>query len=155
MPGHRLDDLDVLCGIRHGRGYTTYDRNAEAAERQSVADRLTAEQAQLLQVTRLLNRVAMLRYSIGLAQSLPDIEGGLFIYFDENERIFARYGRPPVPLAPTRVTARGDGAEVRLSAPRCRLGRGSGQRPHSTTPVHRPTLPCMMPPSITTVVAVM
>ena len=35
----------------------SYDRNAEALERQAVADRLTAEQATLLQVTRLLNRV--------------------------------------------------------------------------------------------------
>lgn len=29
----------------------------------------------------------------------PD-SGGLFVYFDENQRIFARFGRPPVPLVP-------------------------------------------------------
>ncbi len=27
-------------------------------------------------------------------------EGGLFVYSDENQRIFARYGQPPVPLVP-------------------------------------------------------
>jgi hypothetical protein len=29
-----------------------------------------------------------------------DEEGGLYIYSDENQRIFARFGRPPVPLVP-------------------------------------------------------
>jgi hypothetical protein len=64
-------------------------------------------------------------------------EGGIFVYSDENQRIFARYGRPPVqlvplvldhclrntrqihgafgPLAPSRMYARGgDGPEVRF-----------------------------------------
>jgi len=27
-------------------------------------------------------------------------EGGLYVYSDENQRIFARFGRPPVPLVP-------------------------------------------------------
>lgn len=29
-----------------------------------------------------------------------EVEGGLFIYSDENQRIFHRFGRPPVPLVP-------------------------------------------------------
>jgi len=71
-----------------------------------------------------------------LLRSLRDEEsGGLFGYSDENQRIFARFGQPPVPLvplvldhnlrnsrqihesfgplAPTRMTSRGgDGADV-------------------------------------------
>lgn len=249
-PDH--DDLELISEIVRGRGFTGHDLNAEAAERQFVADRLTAEQATLLQVTRLLHRVeirggagsgktvlalaqareltrgragevpqrvALLCYSIGLGEFLkrevatwprkhrpafvgtyaelgrlwgaPDgdradsvfweeqlpammaelaaglpvadqfdafivdeaqdfaetwwipllralrdeEEGGLYVYSDENQRIFARFGHPPVPLvplvldhnlrntkqihgafgplAPTRMTARGgDGAEV-------------------------------------------
>ncbi len=245
-------DVELVSEILKGRGFTAYDRNAEAAERQGQADRLTSEQAMLLQVTRLLprvevrggagsgktvlalaqarelargrqerpaQRVALLCYSIGLAEylkrsveqwprrhrpafvgtyeelgrlwgaptgtredsdfwertlparmaelaaDLPDGHrfdsfivdeaqdfadswwtpllralrdeegGGLFVYSDENQRIFARFGQPPVPLvplvldhnlrntrqihaafgplAPTRMTARGgDGVEV-------------------------------------------
>ncbi|HET8561245.1 MAG TPA: NERD domain-containing protein [Marmoricola sp.] len=209
-------DLDLVAEILRGRGFTAYDRNAEALERQAQADRLTQEQAALLQVTRLLrrveirggagsgktilaltqakqlaagrggqapSRVALLCYSIGLAEflkreveqwpryqrpayvgtfedlgrswgaptgdrqdsdfwehrlpalmadlaaALPDEEkfdaflvdeaqdfaeswwtpllralrdedGGLYAYTDENQRIFARFGRPPVPLVP-------------------------------------------------------
>jgi len=29
-----------------------------------------------------------------------DVEGGLFLYSDENQRLFQRFGRPPVPLVP-------------------------------------------------------
>ena len=66
-------------------------------------------------------------------------EGGLYVFSDENQRIFARFGRPPVqlvplvldhnlrntkqihecfgPLAPSRMYARGgDGADVRFVA---------------------------------------
>ena len=246
------DDIELISEILRGRGFTGRDANAEALERQSVADRLTTEQAMLLQVTRLLNRVevrggagsgktvlalaqareltrgrqgrpaqrvALLCYSIGLAEFLkrqvetwprnhrpafvgtyeelgalwgiapgdPDDsdfwehrlpqqmaesaatlpsgkrfdsfivdeaqdfadnwwtpllramkdedDGGLFVYSDENQRIFARFGQPPVPLvplvldhnlrntrqileafgplAPTRMTSRGgDGVSV-------------------------------------------
>jgi hypothetical protein len=36
-----------------------------------------------------------------LMRSLRDEdEGGLYVYSDENQRIFARFGRPPVPLVP-------------------------------------------------------
>jgi hypothetical protein len=36
-----------------------------------------------------------------LMQALRDEdEGGLYVYSDENQRIFARYGQPPVPLVP-------------------------------------------------------
>lgn len=249
-PAH--DDLELVSEILRGRGFTHHDLNAEAAERQGMADRLTAEQAALLQVTRLLSRVevrggagsgktvlaltqareltrgrqgvkpqrvALLCYSIGLGEylkrqveqwprrlrpafvgtfaelgrswgapdgdrddsdfwetvlpalmadlsgklregskfdaiivdeaqdfaeswwtpllrSLRDEEsGGVFVYSDESQRIFARFGQSPVPLvplvldhnlrntrqihdafgplAPTRMTARGgDGADV-------------------------------------------
>ena len=51
------DDVELISEILKGRGFTGYDRNAEAAERQCQADRLTSEQAMLLQVTRLLPRV--------------------------------------------------------------------------------------------------
>lgn len=246
------DDLQLMVEILSGRGFTGLDLNAEARQRQAEADRLTAEQAMLLRVTRLLNRVevrggagsgktmlalaqtkelsrgredtpprrvALLCYSIGLGQflrreveswpkgtrpafagtfaelgrrwgapdgtredsefweeKLPAImaelaaelsegekydaiivdeaqdfadswwvpllralkdpeRGGLYVYSDENQRIFARFGQPPVPLvplvldhnlrntrqihsafgplAPTRMTARGgDGVDV-------------------------------------------
>ena len=251
-----VDDLDLMVEILSGRDFTNLDLNAEALERQAEADRLTAEQAALLGVTRLINRVevrggagsgktmlalaqakeltrgrqdvppqrvALLCYSIGLGQflrrqveswpkgtrpayagtfhelgrrwgapegtredsefweeqlpalmaelaanlsegekydaiivdeaqdfadswwvpllrALKDPErGGLYVYSDENQRIFARFGQPPVPLvplvldhnlrntrqihetfgplAPTRMTSRGgDGLEVTFVA---------------------------------------
>ncbi|QZY29700.1 NERD domain-containing protein [Nocardioides coralli] len=54
-PSHA--DVELISEILRGRGFTGHDRNAEALERQAEADRLTAEQAALLQVTRLLNRI--------------------------------------------------------------------------------------------------
>jgi hypothetical protein len=212
-----VEDLELVAEIVRGRGFTGHDLNADAAERQATADRLTAEQAALLQVTRLLHRVeirggagsgktvlalaqarqlsagregtppqrvGLLCYSIGLAEyfkrevdqwpkrqrpayvgtyedlgrlwgaptgsredsdfwerqlpermaelagALPgeqkfdafivdeaqdfadlwwtpllralrdEEEGGLYVYSDENQRIFARFGQPPVPLVP-------------------------------------------------------
>jgi hypothetical protein len=212
-----VEDLELVAEIVRGRGFTRHDLNADAAERQATADRLTAEQAALLQVTRLLHRVeirggagsgktvlalaqarqlsagregtppqrvGLLCYSIGLAEyfkrevaqwpkrqrpayvgtyedlgrlwgaptgsredsdfwerqlpermaelagALPgeqkfdafivdeaqdfadlwwtpllralrdEEEGGLYVYSDENQRIFARFGQPPVPLVP-------------------------------------------------------
>jgi hypothetical protein len=248
------DDLELIIEILRGRDLPAYDPAAVAREREREADRLTAEQATLLKVTRLLHRVevrggagsgktvlaltqakelsrgsggrpsqrvALLCYSIGLAEyfkremaqanrrhrpafvgtfeelgrswgapsgsrensefwerqlpehmtqlageldvrqrfdsiivdeaqdfadlwwrpllaALKDEEtGGLYCYSDENQRIFARFGRPPVPLvplvldhnlrntrqianafgplAPMRMTLRGgDGAAVRF-----------------------------------------
>lgn len=250
------DDVSAIVEILAGRLPTSYDVNADADEREAVADRLTQEQATILGVTRLLHRVevrggagsgktvlalqqakelsrgrsdrpaqrvALLCYSIGLAEhlkrqvsgwsykerpafvgtfhefgrqwgaadgdrqdshfwehelprqmaelaagvpdghrydavvvdeaqdfaddwwapllaSLRDEEaGGLYVYSDENQRIFARFGRPPVPLvplvldhnlrntrqihdsfgplAPSRMHARGgDGPDVRFVA---------------------------------------
>jgi hypothetical protein len=216
LPDH--DDVELVVEILAGRHHTAYDLNAEAAERASTADRLTEEQAVVLGVTRLLNRVevrggagsgktvlalqqarelsrgragerpaqrvALICYSIGLAEQLkrkvaewprqqrpafvgtfedfgrqwgapsgsrtdgefwerelPRImaglaaalppgkrydsvivdeaqdfadewwpavlaslrdeeEGGVYVYSDENQRIFARFGRPPVRLVP-------------------------------------------------------
>ncbi len=206
------DDVEALADIVAGRFPVAYDRVAESDDRAAEFDRLTQEQATILQVTRLLNRVevrggagsgktvlalqqakeltrkgqrvALLCYSIGLAEhlkrqvagwdrrhrpafvgtfhafgqqwgavdgdrqdsefweeklpaemanlaaELPDgkrydavivdeaqdfadswwtpvlrslrdeEEGGLFVYSDENQRIFARFGRPPVALVP-------------------------------------------------------
>jgi len=211
------DDVEAIADILGGRLATSYDVNADAAERASAADRLTQEQATILDVTRLLHRVevrggagsgktvlalqqakqltrgrtnrpaqrvALLCYSLGLAEylkrqvatwhrkerpafvgtfhefgrqwgapvgdrqnsafweeELPMImaglaegltdkdkydavvvdeaqdfaeswwqpvikalrdedEGGLYVYSDENQRIFARFGRPPVALVP-------------------------------------------------------
>lgn len=211
------DDVDLIVEILTGRNFGRHDLNAESDERAAQADRLTDEQAMILGVTRLLNRVeirggagsgktvlamtqakeltrgredrpaqrvALLCYSIGLAEyfkrvvsgwphrqrpayvgsfaelgrswSAPDgdrtdsdfwevqlpqrmtelaaeldpnhrfdsiivdeaqdfadswwapllgalkdeEQGGLFVYSDENQRIFARFGRPPVPLVP-------------------------------------------------------
>ncbi|HET8602240.1 MAG TPA: NERD domain-containing protein [Segeticoccus sp.] len=259
--GHRVPDegdCDLIVEILQGRHLPMPDPTADADDRAAVADRLTQEQAALLKVTRLLNRVevrggagsgktvmaltqakeltrgradvkaqrvALVCYSIGLAEyfkrqlagvprrqrpafvgtfadlgrlwgaptgsredsdfwerelprrmatlaselddghkfdaiivdeaqdfadewwtplvrALRDEEtGGLFVYSDENQRIFARFGQPPVPLiplvldtnlrntrqiasvfgplAPLRMTCRGgDGPEVTfLSAP--------------------------------------
>jgi hypothetical protein len=219
--GHRRptdDDLELILEILTGRSFPTYDITAEADEREAAADRLTLEQAALLQMTRLIprlevrggagsgktilaltqakdltrgqgerkpQRVALLCYSIGLSEyfkrqldgvprrhrpafvgcfedlarawgitefaarddtdfwerglaeqmaqiaatlpegkrfdaiivdeaqdfaddwwlpimgALKDEEtGGLYVYSDENQRIFARFGQPPVPLVP-------------------------------------------------------
>ncbi|GAA4124027.1 ATP-binding domain-containing protein [Knoellia locipacati] len=219
--GHRvpsLDDCELITEILKGRGLPQRSVLAEAQEQEDLADRLTVEQATILKVTRLINRVevrggagsgktllamtqaksltrggqgvkpqrvALLCYSIGLAtwfqryfagenrknrpafvgrfeefasflgveefgtrdepefweETLPqqmaelvdalppgkkfdavvvdeaqdfadlwwtpivrslrdEEEGGLFVYSDENQRVFARFGRPPVPLAP-------------------------------------------------------
>ena len=211
------DDVQKIVDILTGRLTMSYDVNAEAAERAATADRLTLEQATILKVIRLLNRVevrggagsgktvlalqqakeltrgragrrsqrvALLCYSIGLAEflkrevatwhrkdrpafvgtfhefgrqwgapdgdrtdsafwesQLPDLmaqlagdlpegkrydsvvvdeaqdfaeswwrpvlrslrdeaAGGLYVFSDENQRIFARFGRPPVQLVP-------------------------------------------------------
>lgn len=216
-PALSLDDVEAIVDILGGRLTTAYDINAEAEERGAAADRLSEQQALILQVTRLINRVevrggagsgktflalqqakqltqgrsevkaqrvALLCYSIGLAEFLkrqvagwprkhrpafvgtweefgrqwgaptgertdvdfwevqlprlmgelaeqvPDGKrydaivvdeaqdfadswwapvlkslrseetGGLFVYSDENQRIFARYGQPPVQLVP-------------------------------------------------------
>ncbi|MBF4766611.1 NERD domain-containing protein [Nocardioides agariphilus] len=255
-PAPTADDVQTLVEILAGRMATSYDVNAEAADRASEADRLTLEQAVILQVTRLLRRVevrggagsgktvlalqqakelsrgrsdrraervALLCYSIGLAEYLKrevstwnrkhrpafvgtyeefgrqwgapsgdrqdstfweerlpsemaelarflpngkkydsvivdeaqdfaetwwaavlgalrdEEEGGLYVYSDENQRIFARFGRPPVqlvalvldhnlrntkqihecfgPLAPSRMYSRGgNGPAVRFVA---------------------------------------
>ena len=212
-------DIDLVVDIVAGRSFPAHDLAGEADERQAAADRLTQEQATLLKVTRLINRmeirggagsgktilaltqakdltrgqgerkaqrVALVCYSIGLSQyfkrqlagvprnhrpafvgSFEDLanewgidtashdrndadfwerdlaarmtaiaaglpggkkfdavivdeaqdfadhwwfplmkalrdedEGGLYIYSDENQRIFARFGQPPVPLVP-------------------------------------------------------
>ncbi len=216
-PAPSYDEVELISEILRGRGFTHADRNAEASDRQATADRLTMEQATLLKVTRLINRVevrggagsgktvlalaqarqlsaghggrpsqrvALLCYSIGLgeflkrqvatwprrhqpafvgtyaelgrrwgapdgdrensdfwehqlparmaelADDLPDGQrfdafivdeaqdfadswwtplvkamrdeevGGLYVYSDENQRIFARFGQPPMPLVP-------------------------------------------------------
>ena len=52
-----VEDLELVAEIVRGRGFTAHDLNADAAERQATADRLTAEQTALLQVTRLLHRL--------------------------------------------------------------------------------------------------
>lgn len=250
------DDVELIVEILRGRHLPVFDPDSVAENREREADRLTAEQATLLKVTRLLNRievrggagsgktvlaltqakeltrgsaerrpqrVALVSYSIGLAEyfkrqvaaaprkhrpafvgtfhelgqlwggpegsrdnpafweeelptqmaelaaalpdgrrfdslivdegqdfadlwwtplmrSLRDEEtGGLYVYSDENQRIFSRFGQPPVPLvplvldhnlrntrqiaaafgplAPMRMTPRGgDGVEVRFVA---------------------------------------
>jgi hypothetical protein len=211
------DDVVAIVEILAGRMPTSYDVNADSDDRVATADRLTQEQATILDVTRMLNRVevrggagsgktvlalqqakqltrgrgelkaqrvALLCYSLGLAEYLkrevatwhrkerpafvgtfhefgkqwgaPDGDrqnsdfwenelpqlmgdlaekldnkhrydsvivdeaqdfadtwwrpvlkalhdeeiGGLFVYSDENQRIFARFGRPPVQLVP-------------------------------------------------------
>ncbi|QIX27925.1 AAA family ATPase [Nocardioides sp. JQ2195] len=211
------EDCQAVVEVLNGRPPTSYDVNADAEDRAAQVDRLTQEQASILQVTRLLRRVdvrggagsgktvlalqqakqltrgrgevkpqrvAVLCYSLGLAEHLkrevatwhrkerpafvgtfhdfgkqwgaPDgervdsafwedelpvlmadlasglddrskydaiivdeaqdfaetwwrpvmkalrdeDEGGLFVYSDENQRLFARFGRPPVQLIP-------------------------------------------------------
>jgi hypothetical protein len=213
------EDVELIVEILTGRSFPVPDIAADADEREATSDRLTQEQAALLQVTRLIRRmeirggagsgktilaltqakdltrgqgdrkaqrVALVCYSIGLSQyfkrqlasvprhhrpafvgsfedlanewgidtashdrndaafwerdlaarmteiaaALPDgkkfdavivdeaqdfadhwwyplmkalrdeDEGGLYVYSDENQRIFARFGRPPVPLVP-------------------------------------------------------
>lgn len=250
------EEVDLVVEILQGRGSTGWDPVAAAEERAGVARRLTQEQAGILKVARLLNRievrggagsgktvlaleqareltrgdtshdrpaqrVALICYSLGLAEHLrrevgtwprrqrpayvgtwhglgmlwgaPDgdrtdsdfwenrlpaqmadlaaglgdgakfdaivvdeaqdfaeswwtpllgalrdeDEGGVYVFSDENQRIFARFGRPPVtlvplvldhnlrntrqihdafaPLAPSRMYARGgDGLDVRF-----------------------------------------
>lgn len=58
--GHRTpseDDIELILEILRGRHLPELDIAADARERESRADRLTQEQATLLQVTRLLHRV--------------------------------------------------------------------------------------------------
>ena len=50
-------DIDLICEILSGRALPARDPLAQAADRAELADRLTMEQANLLMVTRLLNRV--------------------------------------------------------------------------------------------------
>ena len=211
------DDVELIVEILRGRHLPGLDPDSVAEDREREADRLTAEQATLLKVTRLLHRievrggagsgktvlaltqakeltrgsaerrsqrVALVCYSIGLAEyfkrqiaaaprkhrpafvgtfhelgqlwggpegsrenpafweeelptqmaelaaALPDGQrfdslivdegqdfadlwwtplmrslrdeetGGLYVYSDENQRIFSRFGQPPVPLVP-------------------------------------------------------
>jgi len=51
------DDVDLIVEILNGRHLPVLDVSAEGRARAAEADRLTQEQATLLQVTRLLNRV--------------------------------------------------------------------------------------------------
>ncbi|MEP7034135.1 MAG: NERD domain-containing protein [Dermatophilaceae bacterium] len=51
------DDVDLIVEILNGRNLPVIDLSADAREREAEVDRLTLEQASLLQVTRLLNRV--------------------------------------------------------------------------------------------------
>ena len=51
------DDINLVCEILSGRNQPVRDLVAIADDRQALADRLTMEQANLLNVTRLLNRV--------------------------------------------------------------------------------------------------
>jgi len=51
------DEVDLIVEILAGRRATSYDVSAEAAEWEERADRLTQEQALILNVTRLLPRV--------------------------------------------------------------------------------------------------
>jgi len=51
------DDIDLIREILSGRSLPAKDPTAIAEDRATLADRLTMEQAQLLRVTRLLNRV--------------------------------------------------------------------------------------------------
>jgi len=58
--GHRVpteEDVDLVVEILRGRLLPHFDVVADADDREESADRLTLEQAQLLRVTRLLNRV--------------------------------------------------------------------------------------------------
>lgn len=52
-----IDDIEALVEILTSPRAGQFDVNAEAAERAAEADRLTDQQAMILQVTRLLNRV--------------------------------------------------------------------------------------------------
>ncbi len=51
------EDVDLIVEILNGRNLPVLDISADAREREAEVDRLTLEQASLLQVTRLLNRV--------------------------------------------------------------------------------------------------
>lgn len=51
------DDINLVCEILSGRNQPVRDLVAMADDRQALADRLTMEQSNLLNVTRLLNRV--------------------------------------------------------------------------------------------------
>ena len=51
------DDINLVCDILSGRNQPVRDLVAIADDRQALADRLTMEQSNLLNVTRLLNRV--------------------------------------------------------------------------------------------------
>ena len=51
------DDINLVCEILSGRNQPVRDLVAIADDRQALADRLTMEQSNLLNVTRLLNRV--------------------------------------------------------------------------------------------------
>ena len=66
-------------------------------------------------------------------KSLRDeAEGGLYVYSDENQRIFARFGRPPVPLIPLvldhnlRNTKQIHGSFASLAPSRMYAGGGDG-----------------------------
>ena len=51
------DDVELVVEILASRNFGSRDLNAESDERAAQADRLTDEQAMILNVTRLLNRV--------------------------------------------------------------------------------------------------
>ena len=115
------DDVELISEILKGRGFTGYDRNAEAAERQSQADRLTSEQAMLLQVTRLLPRVEVRggagsgKTVLALAQARELTRGG-----------------PTVPRSGSRCSATRSGSRSTSSAPSS-SGRATTARPSSGT----------------------
>ena len=86
------------------------------------------------------------------SKSLRDEEeGGLYVYSDENQRIFARFGRPPVPARPARArpqppqhpadprVVRAAGAEPDVRARGRRAGRPLRAAPRRRTRSASPT----------------
>ncbi|KGN30533.1 hypothetical protein N802_06870 [Knoellia sinensis KCTC 19936] len=68
MPSQE-EDCDLIIDILTGRGLLQRSVLAEAREQQDRADRLTVEQATILKVTRLINRVEV-RGGVGSGMTL-------------------------------------------------------------------------------------
>ena len=136
-----LPRVRPAVGRRRGRSHATASSGRSGCPAEMAdARRRAARRAQVRRGDR--RRGAGLRGLLvdAVLRSLRDEEqGGLYVYSDENQRIFARFGRPPValvplvldhnlrntqqihesfgPLAPSRMYSRGgDGPAVRFVA---------------------------------------
>lgn len=97
-----FEDLAALMGVREfgSRDDTTFWEDELPARMAELARHLPAEKKFDAIIVDEAQDFADLWWTPILGALKDEESGGLFLYSDENQRVFARFGRPPVPLVP-------------------------------------------------------